>query len=116
MTAWWRYRVSIGRDDGLALARQQLTPDYGAARADYALSPLTAAATGCPELDNIIAGDTPEPLPPEPEPTATQRRAGARALAGSLHRTPRMGSLERRLEAPLTACEAEGGVDMARPP
>ena len=69
VTACWRYRVSTGRDEGLALARTQLTQAYGPELADYALRPLTVAATDHPELDAILAGDTPEPLPPEPEAT-----------------------------------------------
>jgi hypothetical protein len=56
-----------------------------------------------------LPAPAPEPLPPEPEPRPAQRRAGARALAAWMLSDPRMGGLERRLEALLAACATEGG-------
>jgi hypothetical protein len=107
-TACWRYRISTGYD-GLALARRVVEQNHGAELAAYALRPLTIAAADCPELDDLIAGDTPEALLPEPEPTVAQRRAAAVAMAEWMLSEPAMGDLGAGLEALLAACEADGG-------
>jgi hypothetical protein len=97
-TACWRYRISTGRD-GLALARETIERIYGTNVATWALRPLVIAAEAWAEVDDIIASGPPEPLPPEPEPTVEQRRAGARVFAEWYLSDPRFRPLKDSLEA-----------------
>ncbi|MGH7121957.1 MAG: hypothetical protein ACREFP_23685 [Acetobacteraceae bacterium] len=108
-TACWRLRISTGRVDGLVSARHAIECAYGADVAECALKPLVDAAAECPELNALIAGDTPEPLPSEPPATSSERQAGAQAIAAWLFSVPDMSELKTALARLQEAAQADAG-------